>query len=188
ERITAVVSVPKGVSRDFMIVATRKGEIKKTSMEEFEVVRRGGLIAMNLEDDDELIGAKLAQANDEVLLITAQGQSIRFNVSDLRDASRVSGGVRGMRLSDGDIVVSLNLALKDSELLIVTEQGYGKRTSIDEYPTQSRGGAGVITAKVTDKTGPVAAARLITEHDNDLMIISATGVVIRQNVNSIRQL
>jgi DNA gyrase subunit A len=188
ERITAVVSVPKGVSRDFMIVATRKGEIKKTSMEEFEVVRRGGLIAMNLEDDDELIGAKLAQANDEVLLITAQGQSIRFNVSDLRDASRVSGGVRGIRLSDGDIVVSLNLALKDSELLIVTEQGYGKRTSIDEYPTQSRGGAGVITAKVTHKTGPVAAARLITEHDNDLMIISATGVVIRQNVNNIRQL
>jgi DNA gyrase subunit A len=188
ERITAVVCVPKGVSRDFMIVATRKGEVKKTAMEEFEVVRRAGLIAMNLEEDDELIGAKLVQANDDVLLITTQGQAIRFSVADLRSASRMSGGVRGMRLSEGDTVVSLNLALKNSELLIVTEQGYGKRTPIDEYPCQSRGGAGVITAKITEKTGYVAAARLITEHDNDLMIISASGVVIRQNVNNIRQL
>jgi DNA gyrase subunit A len=157
-------------------------------MEEFEVVRRAGLIAMNLEEDDELIGAKLVQANDDVLLITTQGQAIRFSVADLRSASRMSGGVRGMRLSEGDTVVSLNLALKNSELLIVTEQGYGKRTPIDEYPCQSRGGAGVITAKITEKTGYVAAARLITEHDNDLMIISASGVVIRQNVNNIRQL
>ncbi len=188
ERVTAVVCVPKGVSRDFMIVATRKGEVKKTPMEEFEAVRRAGLIAMSLEEDDELIGAKLVQAHDDVLLLTAQGQSIRFNVEDLRAASRMSGGVRGIRLSDGDTVVSLNLALQESELLIVTEQGYGKRTPIDAYPTQSRGGAGVIAAKVTDKTGPIAAARLITEHDNDLMIISASGVVIRQNVNSIRQL
>ncbi|HZT99421.1 MAG TPA: DNA gyrase subunit A [Ktedonobacteraceae bacterium] len=188
ERVTAVVCVPKGVSRDFMIVATRKGEVKKTPMEEFEAVRRAGLIAMSLEEDDELIGAKLVQAHEDVLLLTAQGQSIRFNVEDLRAASRMSGGVRGIRLSDGDTVVSLNLALQESELLIVTEQGYGKRTPIDAYPTQSRGGAGVIAAKVTDKTGPIAAARLITEHDNDLMIISASGVVIRQNVNSIRQL
>ncbi len=188
ERITAVVCVPKGVSRDYMIVATRKGEVKKTSMEEFEAVRRAGLIAMSLEEDDELIGAKLVQAHDDVLLLTAQGQSIRFNVEELRSASRMSGGVRGIRLSDGDTVVSLNLALQDSELLIVTEQGYGKRTPIDAYPTQSRGGVGVIAAKVTDKTGPIAAARLITEHDNDLMIISASGVVIRQNVNNIRQL
>lgn len=188
ERITAVVCVPKGVSRDFMIVATRKGEVKKTAMEEFDVVRRAGLIAMNLEEDDELIGAKLVQADDDVLLITTQGQAIRFNVAELRAASRISGGVRGIRLSDSDTLVSLNLALRGSELLIVTEQGYGKRTPVDEYPRQSRGGAGVITAKITEKTGPVAAARLIMEDDNDLMIISASGVVIRQNVNNIRQL
>jgi DNA gyrase subunit A len=188
ERITAVVCVPKGVSRDFMIVATRKGEVKKTAMEEFEVVRRSGLIAMNLEEDDELIGAKLVQAKDDVLLLTAKGQAIRFSVEELRSASRISGGVRGIRLSEDDTVVSLNLAGKDSELLIVTEQGYGKRTPIDDYPQQSRGGSGVITAKVTEKTGHVAAARLITEQDNDLMIISASGVVIRQNVNNIRQL
>lgn len=187
EKVTAVVCVPKGVSHDFMIVGTKKGEVKKTTMDEFEVVRRSGLIAMDLEDDDELIGAKLARANDDVMMITAQGKSIRFTVAELRSASRTSGGVRGIRLSEGDKVVSLNLATKDSELLVVTEHGYGKRTPIDEYPTQSRGGGGVLTLHVTDKTGPVATARGITEKDNDLMIISAGGVVIRTDVTTIRR-
>ena len=185
ERVTAMVYVPKGVSRDYMIVATKKGEVKKTAMDEFEVVRRSGLIAMNLEDDDELIGAKLAHADDDVLLITAQGQAIRFTVAQLRSASRTSGGVRGIRLTKGDKVVSLNLAPKDGQLLVVNEKGYGKRTSVDEYPSQSRGGGGVITSKVTKKTGPVATARVITEKDNDLMIISAGGVVIRTDVSTI---
>jgi len=185
ERVTAIVYVPKEVSRDFMIVATKKGEVKKTAMDEFEVVRRSGLIAMDLEEDDELIGAKLARADDDVLMITAQGKAIRFTVEELRSASRTSGGVRGIRLSEGDTLVSLNLTPKDSELLVVTERGYGKRTPIDEYPSQSRGGGGVITLKVTDKTGSVASARVISDHDNDLMIISAGGVVIRTDVSAI---
>ena len=188
ERVTAVVYVPKGVSRDFMIVATKKGEVKKTAMEEFEAVRRAGLIAMNLEEDDELIGAKLAHADDDVLMISAQGKAIRFTVAELRSASRTSGGVRGIRLGEGDSLVSLNLTPKDSQLLVVTEHGYGKRTPIEEYPTHSRGGGGVITLKVTEKTGLVASARIITEKDNDLMIISAGGVVIRMDVSKIRVL
>src|SRR2546421_185347 len=187
ERVTAIVYVPKGVSRDYMIVATRKGEVKKTAMDEFEVVRRSGLIAMDLEEDDELIGAKLAHADDDVLMITAQGKAIRFTVEELRSASRTSGGVRGIRLAKGDTVVSLNLTPKDSELLIVTENGFGKRTPIEEYPRHSRGGGGVITSKVTEKTGLVATARIITEKDNDLMIISSGGVVIRTDVNTIRR-
>lgn len=187
ERVTAIVSVPKGVSRDYMIVATKKGEVKKTPMSEFEVVRRQGLIAMNLEEDDELIGAKMARADDEILLTTAQGQAIRFTVAELRSASRMSGGVRGIRLSKGDTLVSLNLARDDSELLIVTEHGYGKCTPMSEYPRHSRGGSGVITAKVTDKTGRVAAARLITELDSDLMIISASGIVIRTDASHIKR-
>lgn len=186
ERVTAIVCVPKGVSRDFMIVATRKGEVKKTAMEEFEAVRRSGLIAMNLEDNDELIGAKLAHADDDVLMITSYGQAIRFTVAELRSASRTSGGVRGIRLAEGDALVSLNLTPKDSELLVVTEHGYGKRTPIDEYPRHSRGGGGVITQRVTDKTGNVAAARVISDRDNDLMIISADGVVIRTDVSKVR--
>ncbi|HEV2661443.1 MAG TPA: DNA gyrase C-terminal beta-propeller domain-containing protein, partial [Ktedonobacteraceae bacterium] len=185
ERVTAIVSVPKGVSRDFMIVATTKGEVKKTAMEEFEVVRRQGLIAMNLEEDDELIGAKMAHADDDVLLISAQGQAIRFSVSELRSASRTSGGVRGLRLSPTDQVVSLNLAPDDSELLVVTEYGYGKCTPIDDYPRHSRGGGGVLTLRVTEKNGRVAAARIITEKDSDLMIISAGGVVIRMDTANI---
>ncbi len=187
ERVTAIVYVPKGVSRDYMIVATRKGEVKKTVMTEFEAVRRAGLIAMNLEDDDELIGAKMAHADDDVLLITTQGKAIRFTVEELRSASRTSGGVRGIRLAEGDRVVSLNLAPQGCELLIVNENGYGKRTPIDDYPRHNRGGGGVITSNVTDKTGPVATARVITDHDNDLMIISAGGVVIRTDVSTIRR-
>src|SRR5947207_3995326 len=134
ERVTAIVYVPKGVSRDFMIVATKKGEVKKTAMDEFEVVRSNGLIAMDLEEDDELIGAKLAHADDDVLMITVQGKAIRFTVDELRSASRTSGGVRGILLAEDDTVVSLNLTPKNSELLVVTEHGYGKRTPIDEYP------------------------------------------------------
>jgi DNA gyrase subunit A len=185
ERVTAMVYVPKGVSRDYMIVATKKGEVKKTAMDEFEVVRRSGLIAMNLEDDDELIGAKLAHVDDDVLMISAHGKAIRFTVEQLRSASRTSGGVRGIRLVKGDKVVSLNLAPKNGQLLVVNENGYGKRTPVDEYPSQSRGGSGVITSKVTKKTGLVATARVITEKDNDLMIISAGGVVIRTDVSTI---
>ena len=185
ERVTAVVYVPKGVSRDYMIVATKKGEVKKTTMDEFEVVRRQGLIAMDLEDDDELIGAKLAHSNDDVLMITALGKANRFTVAELRSASRTSGGVRGIRLAKGDRVVSLNLAPQDSELLVVTEHGYGKRTPIEDYPLHSRGGGGVITASVTEKNGPIAAARVITEKDSDLMIITAGGMVIRTDVNKL---
>src|SRR6266704_2044441 len=185
ERVTAVVYVPKGVSRDYMIVATKKGEFKKTSMDEFEVVRRQGLIAMNLEEDDELIGAKLAHSDDDVLMITALGKANRFTVAELRSASRMSGGVRGIRLGKGDRVVSLNLAPQESELLVVTEHGYGKRTPIEDYPLHSRGGGGVITASITGKNGPIAAARVITEKDSDLMIITAGGMVIRTDVSKL---
>src|SRR5258708_3635864 len=185
ERVTAIVHVPKGVSRDYMIVATKKGEVKKTVMDEFEVVRRSGLIAMDLEEDDELIGAKLAHADDDVLMITAQGKAIRFTVAAARSAPRTTGGARGSRPGKGDRVVSLNLAPKGGEMLVVTGNGDGKRTPIDEYPTQNRGGGGVITSKITKKTGAVATARVITEKDNDLMIISAGGVVIRTDVSTI---
>jgi DNA gyrase subunit A len=186
ERITAIVSVPKGASSDVLIVATRKGEVKKTAMSEFEVVRRQGLIAMNLEEDDELIGAKMARTGEDVLMVTANGQAIRFCVDDLRLASRTSGGVRGIRLSEGDTVISLNRAQDENKLLIVTEYGFGKLTPISEYPRHNRGGGGVITSRITEKTGRVAAARMITEADNDLMIISASGVVIRTDVSTVK--
>ena len=187
EYVTGVVCVPKFVARDFMVMATRKGEVKKTSLDEFAVVRSLGLIAMDLEPGDELIGARLVGANDQVMLITERGQSIRFEVQELRAASRTSGGVRGIRLDDHDGVVSLVHAVPQSEVLVVTTNGYGKRTPIDEYPTQGRGGGGVITARLTDKTGSIGGARILTEEDRDLMIISAAGVVIRTDWHTISQ-
>ncbi|MGH2478585.1 MAG: DNA gyrase subunit A, partial [Ktedonobacteraceae bacterium] len=188
ERVTAVVAVPKGVDRDYMLVATKKGEVKKTPMSEFESVRRAGLIAMNLEADDELIGARMAHADDDVLMVTANGQAIRFTVEELRSASRMSGGVRGIRLGKGDTLVSLNIAADDAQLLVVMENGYGKRTAIHEYPKHNRGGSGILTARLTDKTGKIAATRVISEQDSDLMIVSATGVMIRMDISVIRVL
>ncbi|MGZ3673037.1 MAG: DNA gyrase C-terminal beta-propeller domain-containing protein, partial [Ktedonobacterales bacterium] len=129
----------------------------------------------------------LVGANDQVLLVTERGQSIRFEVQELRAASRTSGGVRGIRLDGHDNVVSLCTAVPSSELLVVTTNGYGKRTPLAEYPTQGRGGGGVITARLTDKTGSIASARMLTEEDRDLMIISAGGTVIRTDWHSIAQ-
>jgi len=182
-----VVCVPRFVARDFMVMATRKGEVKKTSLDEFAVVRSLGLIAMDLEPGDELIGARLVGATDTVMLVTERGQAIRFEVAELRNASRMSGGVRGIRLDNKDAVTSLCACVSGSEVLVVTTHGYGKRTPIDEYPVQGRGGGGVITARLTDKTGSVASARILTEEDQDLIIISANGVVIRTNWHTVSQ-
>ncbi|HEY7123868.1 MAG TPA: DNA gyrase subunit A [Ktedonobacterales bacterium] len=187
ELVTAVVNVPKFEARDYLIMATRRGEVKKTNLDEFAVVRRNGLIAMDLEDGDELVGAKRVGAKDQVMLVTTQGQAIRFEVQDLRSASRMSGGVRGIRLDEGDSVVALDAVRENAELLVVSQHGYGKRTPLSEYTTHGRGGSGVKTIRVTDKTGPIAAARIISDHDNDLMIISAGGTVIRQGVDHIFQ-
>ena len=187
ELVTAVVTVPKFEARDFLVLATRRGEVKKTNLDEYAVVRRSGLIAMDLEEGDELIGARRTGSKDQVLLVTAHGQSIRFEVQELRSASRMSGGVRGIRLEEGDGVVTLDTVREDAELLVVSSNGYGKRTPLKEYPTQGRGGGGVRTMRVTDKTGPIAAARVISSDDNDLMIISSGGTVIRQGVQHIAQ-
>ncbi len=187
EMVTAVVSVPKFEARDFLVMATKRGEVKKTSLDEFAVVRRMGLIAMDLEEGDQLIGAKRTEAKDQVMLVTARGQSIRFEVQDLRSASRTSGGVRGIRLDEGDSVVTLESVRDDAELLVVSQHGYGKRTPLAEYPVQGRGGGGVRTIRLTEKTGPIAAARVIDSADNDLMIISTGGTVIRQYVQNIAQ-
>jgi DNA gyrase subunit A len=142
---------------------------------------------MDLEPGDQLIGARMVSADDTVMLITEQGQAIRFSVQELRAASRTSGGVRGIRLDDTDSVVALVHAKPKSELLVVTTHGYGKRTPIEDYPTHGRGGGGIITARLTNKTGVIAAARILDEADRDLMIISAEGTVIRTDWHTVAQ-
>lgn len=189
ETITAMVAVPKFVARDYMVMATRRGEVKKTSLDEFAVVRSLGLIAMDLEPGDELIGARLCSANDTVLLVTERGQAIRFEVQELRAASRTSGGVRGIRVEEYDRVVDICAVPENAnpELLVVTFNGYGKRTPVSEYPVHGRGGGGVITARLTDKTGSLAVARILSGEELELMIISAEGTVIRTDWRTVAQ-
>jgi DNA gyrase subunit A len=177
ERVTAVVSVTDFKPDHFLLMATEKGEIKKSSLEYYDSIRSSGIIAMDLEKGDELVAACLATDSDDVILITEEGQSIRFNVSTLRASSRTSGGVRGVKLDEGDKLVSMSVAIAGAFLLVVTVNGYGKLTEIEEYKTQSRGGTGIKTLKVTEKTGKVAAARLVRQTEQ-LMLISKDGMVI----------
>ena len=184
EIITAVVTTTS-FDQDFMLLATRRGEIKKTPLREFSTVRRAGLIAMGLEKEDELVFAHLARNEDDTVLVASHGKAIRFSVATLRSASRSSGGVRGMRLTAaGDEVVAMEIVAPDAMLLTISETGLGKRTAFDEYPRHSRGGQGVATHNVTDRTGRVVAARAVTE-DEDVMTISESGIVMRTSVQSI---
>jgi DNA gyrase subunit A len=170
--------------KDFMLVATKKGEIKKTPLSEFESVRRSGLIAMNLEAGDELVFAHLAREDDDVILVSAGGKAIRFSATELRSASRSSGGVRGMRIAADDEVVALEVVEPNAMLLTISETGLGKRTDFDEYPKHSRGGQGVITHNVTARTGRVVAARAV-QSAHELMVISQSGIVMRTSIESI---
>lgn len=183
ERVTTIVVV-KDYSRDFMLLATRNGIIKKTALREFEEVRRNGKIAMRLDPGDALVAARLATNETNILLVSSEGQAIRFKIDDLRDASRTSGGVRGMRLPGGGYVVGVETLDDGDQLLAITERGFGKRTKLSEYPLQGRGGQGVKTLAVTDRTGKVAACRIVRA-GQELILVSREGIVIRTNLDSI---
>jgi DNA gyrase subunit A len=178
ERITDIVPVTEFKPDTYLLLATSRGEIKKTSSDRFVVVRSSGLIAMDVEKGDELVEARLATDKDDVMIITQKGQSIRFAVSGLRASLRTSGGVCGIRLASDDQVIDMEVADPKGFLLVVTDNGYGKLTPVSEYPRQKRAGSGVRTFKLTEKTGKVAAAKLTTL-TQQVMIISADGIVIR---------
>jgi len=181
EKVTAIVAVTDFSPKTYLLLATVKGEIKKTAVDRFAVVRSSGLIAMDLAEGDEQVDACLAMDEDDVILVTRKGQSIKFAVASLRASSRVSGGVRAMRLAVGDLVVSLDRADAEANLLVVTSGGFGKLTALKQYPRQRRAGSGVRTFKVADKTGDIAAAKVVIFQDQ-VMIISAKGIVTRTPV------
>ncbi len=185
DRVTTIVVV-SDFSRDSMVLATASGEVKRTPLDQFESVRRAGLIAMNLEDGDELVAARAARDADDVILVSANGQAIRFNVGTLRVASRASGGVRGVRLTDGGRVIAMVVTSDGDHLLVVSERGIGKRTPIEEYPQHGRGGQGVITFRVTDRSGPLAVARAVNE-TQEIILVSRGGVVLRTSAESVSQ-
>lgn len=185
EVVTAVIATSDFES-DCLVLATKLGEVKRTRLSEFSQVRRAGLIAMNLEPGDELIAARLTHSSDDVIMISAQGQAMRFAVDDLRMASRASGGVRGMRLAKGDRIVAMEVADPKADLLSLSEKGFGKKTRVSEYPKHNRGGGGVKTFVITPKTGPLVAARAVID-SQDLMVMTRDGVVMRTTVKDIRR-
>src|SRR4051794_4815302 len=186
EKVTAILTAPDFENSDFLIFATRAGEVKKSPLNDFSQVRRNGLRAMSLEQGDELLNVKHCRAGDEIILVTARGQSARFNVDLLRTASRVSGGVRGIKLRNADQLASMDVVSPDAQLLVVTQNGYGKRTPMSAYPVKGRGIGGVRAIKTTAKTGPVAAARVVGG-DEELMMISTGGIVIRTPLDTVSE-
>ncbi|HEX9016644.1 MAG TPA: DNA gyrase C-terminal beta-propeller domain-containing protein, partial [Chloroflexota bacterium] len=184
ESVTAVVAVPNFDVGDYLLMATGRGEVKKTSLRDFSSVRANGLIAMSLEEGDELVHVRYCRVGSEMILVTEHGQAIRFSEKQLRAASRTSGGVRGIRLDPGDRLMAMDIVVPDGDLLVVAANGVGKRTSLSEFTTHHRGGGGVKALNVTERTGLVAAARVVKEAE-ELLIISAGGLVIRTPVNTI---
>jgi len=184
EKIQAVIQV-KGFDMDrYLFLATRKGIVKKTHVSEFKNIHKGGLIAIRLDEGDELIGVKFTDGESSLMLGTKDGMAIAFQEDDVRAMGRIARGVKGITLREGDEVVGMDLLHRGMEVLAVTENGYGKRTTVDEYPRQTRGGKGRINLKVTEKTGPVIGIKVVRE-DQELMLISGDGIVIRMNVADI---
>jgi DNA gyrase subunit A len=186
ETVTAILAAPDFENSDFLVFATRAGEVKKSALKDFAQVRSNGLRAMDLEQGDELLDVKHCRAGDDLILVTEQGQSARFGVDILREASRISGGVRGIRLAPGDALASMDVVVPEAQLLVVTQNGFGKRTPLSAYPVKGRGIGGVRAIKTTAKTGPVAGARVVFGHE-ELMMISANGIVIRTAIETISE-
>jgi len=170
----------------FVFFSTRKGTVKKTALADFAHVRKGGIIAIGIEQGDTLIDVKLTTGHNEVVLITRDGMSIRFSEEDARDMGRPASGVRGIKLDKGDEVVALAVVVPDARLLVAGENGIGKRTPFDEYRVQSRGGKGIITMKTTEKTGGVVGALTVRETD-EIMLITSGGQMVRTSVKDIRE-
>ncbi|MCJ7769284.1 MAG: DNA gyrase subunit A, partial [Dehalococcoidales bacterium] len=181
EKVTAVVAVSEFTSGGYMLMATSGGEIKKAGVESFSSVRSSGLIAVDLAKSDSLVAACLAMDKDDVMLVTNRGQSVRFLVSELRASLRASGGVRAIRLGTDDRVIGMDIMQSDAFALVVTAGGYGKLTPIEDYPRQHRAGSGVRTYRTNEQTGLVAAARVVTQNQQ-VMIVSANGIITRTPV------
>jgi DNA gyrase subunit A len=182
EQVTALVVSHDSKPGLYMVMATSRGIVKKTSFDNFATVRSNGLIAMKLVGGEDLIAAEVVTQDDEVLMVSEQGQGIRFAVMGLRPASRTSGGVRGIKLDKGDHMVAMNKVFADALMLSVTEKGYGKRTRVRNFPLQARGGKGVIAHKVNEKTGKVISAMLVPSGQH-LIIVTANGIIIRVPVD-----
>lgn len=178
EKITAVLSLKDYSQGQYLFMATKSGIVKKTPIQDYANVRKTGLAAISLKDDDELIEVKFTDNKKDIILVTKYGQCIRFKDTDVRSTGRVSMGVRGINLSDGDEIIGMQLCSQGDYLLIVSEKGMGKRTSMSEFSVQNRGGKGVKCYKITEKTGNVVGVKAVND-DNEVMMITTEGIIIR---------
>ncbi|MCC0633354.1 MULTISPECIES: DNA gyrase subunit A [unclassified Clostridioides] len=184
EKIATLIPIDGNDENEYLLLTTKKGIVKKTKREEFKNINKSGLIAIGLRDDDELIGVELTDGKQEVLLVTKEGMSIRFDENDIRYMGRTAMGVKGITLSKKDFVVSMNLCSKGTDVLVVSRNGFGKRTNIEEYRSQIRAGKGIKTYNISEKTGTIVGAEMVNE-DDEIMIINSDGVLIRIRVNEI---
>lgn len=184
EKITQIIPIKKNEEREFMTFVTKNGIIKKTELAQYENIRQSGLIAINLDEDDDLISVYLTNEEDEIISTTRKGKAIRINGKDVRPTGRSTRGVKLITLEDGDSVVSSQVVGKGAKLLTITEKGYGKMTSEEEYTTQSRGGKGILTHRINEKTGALVTA-LVVYDEKDLLLISSSGIIIRISAKEI---
>lgn len=184
DRINAVIPVKNFVDDQFLFFATRKGIVKKTALSDYANIRRVGLIGIHLREDDDLVGVKLTDGSQKIIMGTRMGISIHFSEEDVRSMGRSATGVKGISINDNDEVIGMDIAEEGQSVLIVTAKGYGKRTAIHEYRSQTRGGKGIKTLNVTEKNGQVVSLQVVHE-DEDLMVITALGTIIRTSMSGI---
>ena len=188
ERIAQVIQIKSYEDAPYLVLATRNGLVKKSKLTDFDSNRSGGIVAVNLRDGDELVGAVLCSAEEDLLLVSAKGQSIRFSATDeaLRPMGRATSGVQGMRFNADDQLLSLNVVREGTYLLVATSGGYAKRTAIEEYPVQGRGGKGILTIQYDRRRGRLVGA-LIVDDDTELYAITSGGGVIRTAARQVRK-
>lgn len=187
ERVTSMIPVKEFTKGSYMVMATRNGTIKKTAMTEYANIRKNGVNAIILDEGDELVTVAKTDGNSDILLATHNGKAIKFSEKDARPMGRVTKGVRGIRIDSDDYLVGMTIAAKGTTLLTITDNGYGKRTDFDEYRLQNRGGRGILNYNITQKTGKICAVKAV-EDDNDLMLITSDGVVMRTAISEISKL
>ncbi len=187
EKVNAVMTINDFDDARYLLFATKSGMVKKTLLSEYASSRRTGLIAITLKDDDELIAVRLVNKNDHVMLGTTHGKGIIFPVEDVSTMGRTAQGVIGIRMDEGDTVASMDIVKEGLDVLVITEKGFGKRTALSEFRSQSRGGKGVIIQKTTEKTGKVTAIRMVDE-DDELMLCTASGIMLRMDVSGISKM
>ena len=187
EKITAMIPIRDFAQDDYLFMATKKGIVKKTSIKEYDNIRKTGIISINLKEDDELIEVKVTNNENDIFLVTRHGKCIRFNENDVRPTGRTSMGVIGMTLDEDDEIIGMQLDSQGDSLLIASEKGIGKRTALSEFNCQHRGGKGVLCYNITEKTGNVIGAKAVND-SHEIMMITSGGIIIRMPVNGISKI